>query len=549
MLGGRYRLEEVIGSGGSGVVWRAHDEVLARPVAAKVLHRHLAAETGTVERFRREAVAAADLNHPNIVRVHDVGEDEDTSYLVMEYVDGPTLSDVLRRIGPLDPEFVAAVGYQVASALGAAHERGLIHRDMKPANVLLTSDGYAKVADFGLAKAIGAATASLTVPGTLLGTVAYLAPEQLTDVELDARVDVYGLGLVLLECLTGQPPFPGDTPPAVAAARTVGDPIRARERRPDTPVALDEALARATRRDRDERFDDGGGLAAALEPFVPEVAQQPVAALLEQVDVPVPGFRGEDSQPLQREREETQVLRPARPPTAREPDETRPVRPVASARVRRAERETPAASGTATTTTAGRANDQTDDDSRRLLTAIGVVALLVAAVATGLFLSRGGDGDEPGRAAGAEPATIDVVAAQDFDPFGGGDEHADEVPAASDGDPSTSWTTERYSSADMGGLKPGVGIWFDLGDRRDVASVEIDLATTGIDLSVHALDDEPGSDPASWGDPIHEATGAGDRVTFDVPDGRSGRYWLLWITSVGGSGGRAGIAEVRFLAG
>ncbi|HEX9887984.1 MAG TPA: protein kinase, partial [Nitriliruptorales bacterium] len=178
-LAGRYQLEEPIASGGAAIVWRGFDDALSRSVALKLLHPHLASDPDTVERFRREAVAAARLSHPNAVAIYDTGQQLDVVYLVMEYVDGPSLLDVLQASGPMDPGVVAALGEQVASALGEAHTQGLVHRDVKPANILLTSDGVAKVTDFGIAKALSGLESTLTTPGTVVGTAAYVAPEQL----------------------------------------------------------------------------------------------------------------------------------------------------------------------------------------------------------------------------------------------------------------------------------------------------------------------------------------------------------------------------------
>ena len=267
VLAGRYQLEEPIATGGVAIVWRAHDGILDRSVAVKLLHPHLAGDATTVERFRREAVSAASVSHPNAVAIYDTGLEDDLVYLVMEYVDGPSLRDVIRQLGALDPTVTAALGEQVASALGEAHIHGLVHRDVKPANILLSSDGVAKVTDFGIAKALGHDD-TLTSPGTVIGTAAYLAPEQLEGHEVDARADVYALGVLLYECLTGEPAFQGDTPTATAAARLSRDLPPPRTVRPDVPRALDRIIVQATRREPSERFNDGRAFAAALTPLV-----------------------------------------------------------------------------------------------------------------------------------------------------------------------------------------------------------------------------------------------------------------------------------------
>jgi eukaryotic-like serine/threonine-protein kinase len=215
-LAGRYVLEARIGTGGAGVVWRAHDDVLDRRVAVKLLHAELARDPTSAARFRSEATAAARLTHPNAVVVFDIGRDGDNDYLVMELVDGPDLTELLRG-QPLPAPVVAHLGRAIAAALGMAHDRGLVHRDVKPGNVLLTPDGVPKVADFGIARAIGDAMTRLTVPGNVMGTARYVAPEQLRDQAVDARADVYALGLVLHEALTGQPPWGDGTAAEVAS--------------------------------------------------------------------------------------------------------------------------------------------------------------------------------------------------------------------------------------------------------------------------------------------------------------------------------------------
>ncbi|MGH3441422.1 MAG: protein kinase domain-containing protein [Nitriliruptorales bacterium] len=280
MLAGRYQLEEPIATGGVAIVWRAHDVTLDRSVAVKLLHPHLASDRTTVERFRREAQAAAQITHPNAVQIYDTGQEGDVVYLVMEYVDGPSLRDVAHAAGPMDHVVVAALGEQVAAALGHAHDHGIVHRDVKPANILLTSGGTAKVTDFGIAKAIGDGD-DLTTPGTVVGTAAYLAPEQLEGNEVDPRADVYALGVVLYECLVGEPAFQGDTPTATAAARLTHELPSPRSVRADVPRALDRIVVGATRRDRADRYRDGATMATALAALVPTRPGDLTATLVE----------------------------------------------------------------------------------------------------------------------------------------------------------------------------------------------------------------------------------------------------------------------------
>ncbi len=256
LLDGRYLAEERLAGGGMGVVYRALDQRLDRPVALKVMHPGLAADPGFVARFSREAKAAARLSHPNVVAVYDQGGDGQQVFLVMEYVAGRTLRDLLNDRGALTLGEALEVFEPVLLALGAAHRAGLVHRDVKPENVLLSDDGRVKVADFGLARAVSTATSATATQGVLLGTVAYLAPEQVEHGVADARSDVYAAGLVLFELLTGTKAYDGDNALSVAF-RHVHEDVPAPSRRvPGLPAAVDALVARATHRDPDHRPAD-----------------------------------------------------------------------------------------------------------------------------------------------------------------------------------------------------------------------------------------------------------------------------------------------------
>ena len=224
VLFGRYRLDERLGQGGIAEVWRAHDEQLDRDVAIKLLHRHLLPDERSRERFAAEARAVAGLSHPGIVTVHDVVADDEQAAIVLELVDGEALSDVLARRGRLPEIAAAAVTAEIAHALQAAHDRGLVHRDVKPANVLLSVDGHARIVDFGIARALDDHESAFTLPGTIMGTLRYMAPEQLSDGVADRATDVFGLGSLLYEMLVGRPPFPAATPAALMAQQRQGAP-------------------------------------------------------------------------------------------------------------------------------------------------------------------------------------------------------------------------------------------------------------------------------------------------------------------------------------
>jgi serine/threonine-protein kinase len=263
MLGGRYRLMELLGQGGMATIYRANDRQLGRDVAVKVLRPEYGDDPDFLGRFRQEAQAAASLNHPNVVAVYDYGDDPAGPYIVMELVEGEDLASLVRRNGPLAPRQAARLGAQIARGLAAAHERGIVHRDVKTGNVLLTPDGRAKVVDFGIARAI--AEAQLTLPGTTLGSVHYFSPEQARGETATSSSDVYSLGVVIYELLTGRRPWEGDSAAAVAMARLSGPIPAPSDVRPGVPPALDAIVWRALARDPAERFPSAAAMADALD--------------------------------------------------------------------------------------------------------------------------------------------------------------------------------------------------------------------------------------------------------------------------------------------
>jgi eukaryotic-like serine/threonine-protein kinase len=291
VLAGRYELGSLLGAGGMASVYRAVDRALERTVAVKVLGPPYDQDPALVERFRQEARVAAGLSHPNIVAVFDSGSEAGVHYLVMEYVQGETLADTLRREGVLEPCWAAAVGRWVCQALGAAHARGLVHRDVKPANLLVSRAGQVKVADFGIASA--AATASLTGGRVVLGTAAYLSPEQARGGPVDARSDVYALGCVLYELLTGAPPFGAGGPLEGAARQAARAPAPPSRCNPQVGPELDAVVMTALEREPARRYqtawamgqdlerivDGGGGDAVGLWPAAAGPAAEAVGSL------------------------------------------------------------------------------------------------------------------------------------------------------------------------------------------------------------------------------------------------------------------------------
>src|SRR6187431_386937 len=266
LIGERYRLGEVIGRGGMATVHRATDIRLEREVAVKLLKPEVTADPDLAQRFRREALAATVLRHPNIVACLDTGTDGDQPYLVMELVDGEDLADRLRRGGRLAPWAAARIGLDVARALGVAHVRGIVHRDIKPGNILLASDGRALVTDFGIARL--AADAEAARPGTTLGSVHYFSPEQAKGATTTPASDVYGLGLVLYEALTGARAWTGATTDEIALARVGAPAPSPRAIRPEVPAGLEAIVRRALAPDAGDRYPNGMSMAAALAPIV-----------------------------------------------------------------------------------------------------------------------------------------------------------------------------------------------------------------------------------------------------------------------------------------
>jgi serine/threonine protein kinase/beta-lactam-binding protein with PASTA domain len=268
VFNGRYELHRRIGRGGMAEVSLARDQLLDRPVAIKVLFPEFATDPAFVERFRREATAAANLNHPNIVGVYDWGEAEGTYFIVMEYVDGRSLSQILRAEGPLHPDRVADVGADVAAALGFAHRNGVVHRDVKPGNVLVDQSGLVKVADFGIARAITATTDdNLTQVGTVMGTATYFSPEQARGDPVDPRSDIYSLGCVLYELVVGRPPFSGESPVAIAYKQVHEAPVPPRQVNSAVPPALEAIILKCLAKNPANRYPSAEDLRADLRRF------------------------------------------------------------------------------------------------------------------------------------------------------------------------------------------------------------------------------------------------------------------------------------------
>ena len=481
LLGDRYELQEVVGSGGMAAVWRAHDRVLDRPVAVKVLHANLAGDPSFLERFKAEAMASARLTHPNIVSVFDTGADGSVAYIIMELVGGETLRDRLVHSGPLAPQEAAAVMVQVLNGLEFAHEHDLIHRDVKPGNVLLTPDGRVKVTDFGIAKAAYGGTADPTTTGKVLGSVPYLAPEQVEGQPLDARADVYAAGAMLYELLTGRPPFQAETDLAAAMLRLTSDPIPPRAVRSGIPKSLDAIDMRALARDRDQRYATAADMSAALARF--EAASRGTAQMtLEPDDEPPPRqgfFRSWMVVPL-----------------------------------------------------------------LAILTAAVVIVIGIAAGFINSPIDNPPASTAPSGPSGTggkgNGGRLPIAEAKSFDPEGDGEEHDEDLPFAIDGDPTTFWQTEGYNSPTMD--KPGVGIAFDLGTKARVTGFRMQTPLDGWQFEVRVGDDVDAMENASG--PAFTASSAGTmRESIPPVTGRYVLVWVTQVVEAPDGDNRAEIAE------
>jgi eukaryotic-like serine/threonine-protein kinase len=475
VLGGRYRLTREIARGGMASVWEAEDPLLSRRVAVKLLDPHLGLDEALRTRFRREAVAAARLAHPAIVATYDTGDDDGVAYIVMELVDGVTLRELLDRRGTFDIGDAVAIATQVADALAHAHERGLVHRDVKPGNVLVQRDEHVKVTDFGIAKAAGT-DGDLTRDGAVVGTARYLSPEQLNGRPADERADVYALGLVLYEMLCGHLPFESETDVAAAVARLTADPPLLSRLRPEMPPRLSAAVQHALARDPDDRTPSARSLRDEIAPFRSAGADAPADAA---ADATVP--HGIDRAAL------------APPPS-------HAVQAVAVS-------------------------------GARLWLVLAAVAVFAAGAAAGYFGWRALFPTEKASttAAPAPTGPVRIVSAHDFDPLGDGGEDSKDVANAIDGNPATSWSTEHYVTRDLGGKK-GVGLRLDLDGRHAIRSVDVDAEQIGWNAQLFVSDQVWTAAPT--GPPAAEGNDLGRNARFTPAGPARGSHVLLWITGL-----------------
>jgi serine/threonine-protein kinase len=470
LIAGRYALEELVGSGGMSSVYRAHDRQLERDVALKVLHSSYLEDEDAVERFRREARAVAQLSHPNVVTIIDRGEEDGRQFIVFEYVPGHTLKDYLARRGPLPPGEALAIAVEVGKGLAYAHRNGIVHRDVKPQNVILNGDGLPKVTDFGIARSVDVEQ-GVTQTGTVLGTSDYIAPEQASGGHAAPASDVYGLGCVLFELLTGSPPYSGSGFVDVAMKHIHSPVPSVLEERPDAPARVAAAVERAMAKHPDDRF-------ASMDAFVEE---------LEACRRELAGRNGET----------TAVVPPA---------PARPARP-AAAPVRRRRRPPRRAGSTVVPILLG---------------------LLVAGAIASAFLLVRDDGAGGGDAAASEPVRLQAVVS--YDPQGDdGAEHPDEVPLATDGDPETYWPTSTYQAPLAALGKEGVGIVLDAGRAAELS--QLTVLTDGVPFTAEIRTGPAAEGP--FDEVVAGPQQVGQRTRFRI-DGAESRYWLFWITDLDG---------------
>ncbi|HEX6152725.1 MAG TPA: protein kinase, partial [Solirubrobacterales bacterium] len=485
VLSGRYKLEAKLGSGGMSTVYLARDTTLDRQVAVKVLHREMSEQADQLERFRQEARAVAKLSHPNVVAVIDAGEDGGHPYIVFEYVEGETLKQRINRVGALDAQESLAYAIEIARGLTVAHNRRMIHRDIKPQNVLIDSEGRAKLTDFGISRQLE--QDGMTATGRVLGTTDYVAPEQAMGHPVDQRSDVYSLGVVLYEMLTGQVPFTADSQVGVAMKHVNEELPDVQQRRPELSAAAALVVERATAKDPDQRYQQVGELIDDL------------ATALEVEAARAGSTTGEATSVLE-----------AVPPTERK-----------------------LAGG-------GR---------RSWLALLLVLLVFAAAVAAVVLISSGNGPGGGGGALKDKGSPVALAEAADYDPQGDDEEDPEAVSLALDGDPTgTAWSSEHYDTEDFAGTKsgpnPGVGLYV-VAKATTKPQEMIVKSAPGWDAEIYAAAAGPPEELSEWGEPVGEVSDAKEVEEIELDLSSPARYFLIWFTKAAPSLDQEGRYQVE----
>lgn len=556
VLAQRYRLERRLAQGGMAEVWVATDLSLNRSVAVKLLKPTLATDPVVAERFRREAIAVAQLNHPNVVAVYDAIEDNGRQAVVMQLVNGKSLRQLLDEQKKLSPDLTIHIGSCVASALDAAHRAGLVHRDVKPANILITPDGRVLLTDFGIAKELEPTGDDLTNDNIMMGTAKYLSPEQVRGRRLDGRADLYSLGLVLYECLAGRVPFQGQNDADTALARLQRDPTDIASLRATLPPGLPELIHRLLARRPEKRYASGAEVRAALTEIL-ERSKEPLPddTVTTQLPVTASATGGRRGEPVI-----DPTLRPLTPATSRptEPPRRPTVAPVRPARQRSTETFPRDRTPTAPQRAQARPNrryEQHRGPSLMLVAALVGVAVIVALVLWATL--RSGDAAEfptitTVADSGDSPTLVAAISGvATYDPEGDAVENADLLNAALDGDPSTVWRTACYATEYLAG-KRGVGIVISMTDASTgTLAIDIDSAPWIIDVLTTDGATVPGA-ITDWGPAlVSDSSFQGELLTVAVP--RPSRHILILMRQVARDPGcsadnpyRGAISELSF---
>jgi serine/threonine-protein kinase len=487
VLSGRYKLEAKLGSGGMSTVYLARDTTLDRSVAVKVLHREMSEQADQLQRFRQEARAVAKLSHPNVVAVIDAGEDGGHPYIVFEYVEGETLKQRINRIGALDVQEALAYAIEVARGLTVAHNRNMVHRDIKPQNVLIDSEGRAKLTDFGISRQLE--QDGMTATGRVLGTTDYVAPEQAMGHPVDQRSDVYSLGVVLYEMLTGQVPFTADSQVGVAMKHVNEELPDVQQHRPELSAAAAHVVEHATAKDPAERY-------------------QQVSALIEDLST---ALEVEAARAGTTTGEATSVLE-AVPPT---------------------ERKLAGGGG-----------------GRWSRVALALLLLAFAGAVAAVVLISSGDG--PGGGGGAlkdKGAPVALAEAADYDPQGDDEEDPEAVSLAVDGNPTgTAWTSEHYDDEEFAGTKtgpnPGVGLYV-VAKATTTPKEMIVKGTPGWSAEIYAAAAGPPEELSEWGEPVGEVSDAKETEAIDLRLASPAKYFLIWFTKAAPSREQEGRYQVE----